>query len=40
MLAAAGLPDTIWEKSQTTFEKSQTGQKSQTVKQHDIQIFY
>ena len=36
MLAAAGLPDTFWEKSQTTSKKNQTGQKSQIGKQHEI----
>ena len=36
MLATAGLPDTFWQKSQTTSKKSQTGQKSQIVKQHEI----
>jgi len=36
-VADAGLPDTCREKSQTTSKKSQSGQKSQIVKQHEIQ---
>ena len=36
MLAASGLPHTIWEKSQTTFEKKPNREKQQMVKQCDI----
>jgi len=39
MLAAAQLPDTFWEKSQTTSKTSQTGQKAKFLNNMKFKIL-